>query len=131
MHVGALQQHDFVALQRILFLESWRWCFFFAGFVPVYYFSEGAVQLAEMVVESKLFTVQQALYFAVSIHVRPAAADAALSAAAVYHAISVSSYSKAGHPAYAAAWVPQSLASAGRLKTAKNCEECPEETERH
>ncbi|KAL3133145.1 hypothetical protein ABBQ38_007040 [Trebouxia sp. C0009 RCD-2024] len=53
---------------RILFLESWRWCFFFAGFVPIHYFSEGVVHLAEMAVESKLFTVQQALYFAVSIH---------------------------------------------------------------
>lgn len=47
--------------------------------MPVHYFSEGVVQLAEMVVESKLFTVQQALYFAVSIHVRPVVADAALS----------------------------------------------------
>ncbi|DBA70546.1 TPA: hypothetical protein ACH3X2_011943 [Trebouxia sp. C0005] len=53
---------------RILFLETWRWCFFFAGFVPVHYVSEGAVRVAEMIVESKLFTVQQALYFAVSIH---------------------------------------------------------------
>lgn len=51
--------------------------------MPVHYFSEGVVQLAEMVVESKLFTVQQALYFAVSIHVSPVLADAALSAAAV------------------------------------------------
>lgn len=57
-------------LQRIFFLETWRWCFFFAGFVPIYYISEGAVHLVEMAVESKLFTVQQALYFAVSIHVR-------------------------------------------------------------
>ena len=56
-------------MQSILFLETWRWCFFFAGFVPIHYMSEGAVRLAEMVVESKLFTVQQALYFAVSIHV--------------------------------------------------------------
>jgi len=58
-------------LQRILFLETWRWCFFFAGFVPIHYVSEGAVRVAEMIVESKLFTVQQALYFAVSIHVSP------------------------------------------------------------
>ena len=56
-------------MQRILFLETWRWCFFFAGFVPIHYVSEGAVRVAEMIVESKLFTVQQALYFAVSIHV--------------------------------------------------------------
>ena len=59
-------------MQRILFLETWRWCFFFAGFVPIHYVSEGAVRVAEMIVESKLFTVQQALYFAVSIHVSPA-----------------------------------------------------------
>lgn len=58
-------------MQRILFLETWRWCFFFAGFVPIHYVSEGAVRVAEMIVESKLFTVQQALYFAVSIHVSP------------------------------------------------------------
>lgn len=37
--------------------------------MPIHYFSEGVVHVAEMVVESKLFTVQQALYFAVSIHV--------------------------------------------------------------
>ena len=65
-----------LTLQRILFLETWRWCFFFAGFMPVHYISEGVVRLAEMVVESKLFTVQQALYFAVSIHVRVTAAHA-------------------------------------------------------
>ncbi|DBA97314.1 TPA: hypothetical protein ACH3X1_015052 [Trebouxia sp. C0004] len=53
---------------RILFLETWRWFFFAAGFVPIHYVSEGAVRVAEMIVESKLFTVQQALYFAVSIH---------------------------------------------------------------
>lgn len=53
--------------------------------MPIHYFSEGVVRVAEMVVESKLFTVQQALYFAVSIHVRPAAADAARTAAAMYH----------------------------------------------
>lgn len=96
----------FVALQRILFLESWRWCFFFAGFMPVHYFSEGVVRVAEMVVESKLFTVQQALYFAVSIHVRPAHAAAIhddLTAAFMYHPISVPSTSDAVHPAYAAA----------------------------
>ena len=73
LDVSALQPCNCVPLQRILFLESWRWCFFFAGFVPIHYFSEGVVQVAEMVVESKLFTVQQALYFAVSIHVSPAA----------------------------------------------------------
>ena len=61
-----------ILLQSILFLETWRWCFFLAGFVPIHYLSEGVVHLAEMVVESKLFTVQQALYFAVSIHVRAA-----------------------------------------------------------
>ena len=57
-------------MQRIFFLEAWRWCFFFAGFVPIYYVSEGAVRLVELIVESQFFTVQQALYFAVSIHVR-------------------------------------------------------------
>ena len=57
-------------MQRIFFLEAWRWCSFFAGFVPIYYISEGVVRLVEMVVESQFFTVQQALYFAVSIHVR-------------------------------------------------------------
>ena len=67
-------------MQRILFLESWRWCFFFAGFVPIHYFSEGVVHLAEMIVESKLFTVQQALYFAVSIHVSPVAVAAVVAA---------------------------------------------------
>lgn len=65
-------QQGGVCMQRILFLETWRWCFFFAGFVPIHYVSEGAVRVAEMIVESKLFTVQQALYFAVSIHVSPA-----------------------------------------------------------
>ena len=55
--------------------------------MPVHYFSEGVVQLAEMVVESKLFTVQQALYFAVSIHVSPVLADAALIAAAIHPCI--------------------------------------------
>ncbi len=39
--------------------------------MPIHYVSEGAVRVAEMIVESKLFTVQQALYFAVSIHVSP------------------------------------------------------------
>ena len=65
-----------LALQRVLFLETWRWCFFFAGFMPVHYISEGVVRVAEMVVESKLFTVQQALYFAVSIHVSPTSVHA-------------------------------------------------------
>lgn len=59
-----------LSVQRIFFLEAWRWCSFFAGFVPIYYISEGVVRLVEMVVESQFFTVQQALYFAVSIHVR-------------------------------------------------------------
>ena len=57
-------------LQTWLWLEGWRWCFFSAGFIPIYYISEAFVHVAELLVEKQLFTVQQALYFAVSIHVR-------------------------------------------------------------
>ena len=56
-------------LQTWLWLEGWRWCFFSAGFIPIYYISEAFVHVAELLVEKQLFTVQQALYFAVSIHV--------------------------------------------------------------
>lgn len=56
-------------LQRILFLELWRWCFFGSGLAPVWYLSSLLVHGALIFLEAKLFTVHQALYFAVAMKV--------------------------------------------------------------
>ena len=57
----------------MLYLESWRWALFLAGFAPIYYASQLLVQGLVLGVEAKLFTTRQAMYYAVSIQVPPPA----------------------------------------------------------
>lgn len=59
-----------LCLQRVLFLELWRWCFFGSGLAPVWFISDFVVHCVLVSLEAKLFTVHQALYFAVAMKVR-------------------------------------------------------------
>ena len=56
-------------MQRVMFLELWRWCFFGSGLAPVWYLSALLIHCLLISLEAKLFTVHQALYFAVAMKV--------------------------------------------------------------
>ncbi|KAK9815600.1 hypothetical protein WJX72_006571 [[Myrmecia] bisecta] len=51
--------------RKLIYFEAWRWCFFLAGFAPIYWISRLVVHVMQLVVESALFTTKQALYFMV------------------------------------------------------------------
>ncbi len=56
-------------MQRVLYLELWRWCFFGTGLAPIWYISALLVHCLLISLEAKLFTVLQALCFAVAMKV--------------------------------------------------------------
>lgn len=60
---------NLLRLQELLSMELWRWCFFAAGFAPTWYLSTLLVHSALLLLEAKLFTIQQAFYFIVAIKV--------------------------------------------------------------
>lgn len=62
-------------MQRVLYLETWRWALFFAGFAPIFYLSQLLVHGLILGVEAKLFTTRQAMYYAVSIQVLAHSSD--------------------------------------------------------
>lgn len=57
-------------MQRVLYLELWRWCFFSSGLPPIWYLSKLLVHSLLISLEAKLFTVHQALYFAIAMKVQ-------------------------------------------------------------
>lgn len=54
----------------MLYLELWRWCFFSSGLPPIWYLSKLLVHSLLISLEAKLFTVHQALYFAIAMKVQ-------------------------------------------------------------
>ena len=57
-------------LQYALYFDAWRWCFFLAAFVPIYWVSRFITHMLVVVVEARLFTNAKLLYFLVSVRVR-------------------------------------------------------------
>ena len=66
-------------LQRWMYLEMWRWCIFAACFMPIYYLSEMILHCGLILVEANTFALHNALYYVVSIRVRPGHLSAPLS----------------------------------------------------
>ena len=62
--------------QRWMYLEVWRWGLFLAGVAPVYWLSEAAVHAASLLVETKLFTVHNAMLMAMAVSIRVRTAPA-------------------------------------------------------
>ena len=62
--------------QRWMYLEVWRWGLFLAGVAPAYWLSEAAVHAASLLVETKLFTVHNAMLMAMAVSIRARAAPA-------------------------------------------------------
>ncbi|KAK9844135.1 hypothetical protein WJX81_005562 [Elliptochloris bilobata] len=56
--------------QRWMYLEVWRWGLFLAGVAPAYWLSEAAVHAASLLVETKLFTVHNAMLMAMAVSLR-------------------------------------------------------------
>lgn len=53
--------------QALFYLDLWRWCFFCAGTIPIFYTSSAAIYVAVLMIETYCFTSHQALYYIVSI----------------------------------------------------------------
>ena len=75
-HRACSRQLDQTALARIQSVEAskkgvqvWRWAFFFAGFVPIFWVSRLAVHLLVIVVEYAFFT-SRVMYYLYGIRVR-------------------------------------------------------------
>ena len=64
-------------MQCVFYLELWRWAFWLALVVPIYYGAGLCVHLLELGVESRFFTSRQAMYYAVSIKASPSEPESA------------------------------------------------------
>lgn len=52
-----------------LYFDAWRWCFFVAAFVPIYWLSRLFLHLLLLMVEAKLFTNAKVLFFLLSVRI--------------------------------------------------------------
>lgn len=57
-------------VQYALYFDAWRWCIFFALFVPIYWLSRLIMHVLVLIVEARLFSNAKILYFMISVRVR-------------------------------------------------------------
>jgi hypothetical protein len=57
-------------MQYALYFDAWRWCFFLACFVPIYWVSRFITHMLVVIVEARVFSNAKLLYFMVSVRVR-------------------------------------------------------------
>eukprot|EP00891_Asterochloris_glomerata_P009429 jgi/Astpho2/9429/Aster-x0397 len=51
--------------RKIIYFETWRWLFFFAGFFPIYWISRVVIHLLVLMVETTAFTTKKAVYYTI------------------------------------------------------------------
>lgn len=60
-------------VQLVWLFQAWRWCIFFACFVPIYWATRLIIYLLVVLVEAKLFTQTKVIYFMTGVKVLLAA----------------------------------------------------------